>query len=195
MPIVHPYLSSPCFKHEEILEDDIEEVVDDNELCKPNDPEKKEWFQDLLDNLLDFLPLSNAGADEEESTNIDAFPDWKVPKKRRTGQVGRRAWSLDPPERLLYDHLSRHGGDFSMLKKCTHCITMDTPQWRNGPAGPGTLCNACGIRYKSGRLLPEYRPASSPAFGSSGYANCHKKVLKIRKYKKSRGDRDQDVLC
>ncbi|KAG1328082.1 GATA transcription factor 2 [Cocos nucifera] len=193
MPIVHPYLSSPCFKHEDILEDGEEEVVDDNELCKPNDPEKKEWFQDLLDNLLDFLPLSDGG-DAEESTNIDALADWKVPKKRRTGQVRRGAWSLDSPERLLYDHLLWDGGDFSMLKKCTHCITMDTPQWRNGPAGPGTLCNACGIRYKSGRLLPEYRPASSPASGSSGYANSHKKVLKIRKNKKSRGD-GEDVLC
>ncbi|XP_008783508.1 GATA transcription factor 2 [Phoenix dactylifera] len=195
MPIVHPYLSSPAFEHEEILEDGVEEVVGDSELCKPNDPEKQEWFQDLLDSLLDFLPLSDAG-DVEESTKVAAFADWRVPKKRRTGQlVRRRAWSLDPPARLLYhDHLSRDGDDFSMLKKCTHCITMDTPQWRNGPAGPGTLCNACGIRYKSGRLLPEYRPASSPAFGSSGYANNHKKVLKIRETKKSRGD-DEDVLC
>lgn len=185
MPIVHPYLSSPSLK--EILEDAIEEVVDDNEFCMPSDPKKREWLQDLLHNLLDFLPPSNAG-DEEESTNTAPFPYWQVPKKRRTGQVRPRAWSLDPPERLL-----RHGGDLGVLKKCTHCITMDTPQWRNGPAGPGTLCNACGIRYKSGRLLPEYRPASSPAFGCSGYANHHKKVLKIRKTKISGGD-GEDAL-
>ena len=24
---------------------------------------------------------------------------------------------------------------------------FDSPQWRRGPLGPGTLCNACGTRY------------------------------------------------
>eukprot|EP01088_Endostelium_zonatum_P004959 TRINITY_DN16353_c0_g1_i1.p1 TRINITY_DN16353_c0_g1~~TRINITY_DN16353_c0_g1_i1.p1 ORF type:complete len:226 (-),score=46.42 TRINITY_DN16353_c0_g1_i1:10-687(-) len=30
---------------------------------------------------------------------------------------------------------------------CYHCETTDTPTWRRGPAGPKTLCNACGIRW------------------------------------------------
>lgn len=32
-------------------------------------------------------------------------------------------------------------------KACQHCQTHYTSQWRTGPAGPSTLCNACGIRY------------------------------------------------
>ncbi|XP_020266808.1 GATA transcription factor 12-like, partial [Asparagus officinalis] len=36
-------------------------------------------------------------------------------------------------------------------RKCLHCATDKTPQWRTGPMGPKTLCNACGVRYKSGR--------------------------------------------
>ncbi|GFZ20956.1 GATA transcription factor 9 [Actinidia rufa] len=55
-----------------------------------------------------------------------------------------------------------------------------TPQWRTGPMGPKTLCNACGVRYKSGRLLPEYRPAKSPTFVSYKHSNSHKKVLEMR---------------
>jgi hypothetical protein len=31
---------------------------------------------------------------------------------------------------------------------CSLCHATETPQWRTGPDGPATLCNACGIRYK-----------------------------------------------
>lgn len=30
---------------------------------------------------------------------------------------------------------------------CELCQTTETPEWRRGPNGPATLCNACGIRY------------------------------------------------
>ncbi|KAL7153870.1 hypothetical protein ABFS83_04G197400 [Erythranthe nasuta] len=65
-------------------------------------------------------------------------------------------------------------------KKCTHCEVTKTPQWREGPLGPKTLCNACGVRYRSGRLYPEYRPAASPTFAPSLHSNSHKKVIEMR---------------
>ncbi|KAL8142857.1 hypothetical protein V2J09_015889 [Rumex salicifolius] len=66
-------------------------------------------------------------------------------------------------------------------RRCSHCQAQKTPQWRAGPMGPKTLCNACGMRYfKSGRLLPEYRPAKSPTFVSFKHSNSHKKVLQMR---------------
>ncbi|ONK78006.1 uncharacterized protein A4U43_C02F13220 [Asparagus officinalis] len=39
-------------------------------------------------------------------------------------------------------------------KRCTKCLSSKTPLWRPGPLGPKTLCNACGLRFNSGRLLP-----------------------------------------
>lgn len=30
---------------------------------------------------------------------------------------------------------------------CTDCGTLDSPEWRKGPSGPKTLCNACGLRW------------------------------------------------
>ncbi|KAI4385741.1 hypothetical protein MLD38_003735 [Melastoma candidum] len=66
------------------------------------------------------------------------------------------------------------------IRKCLHCHITKTPQWRAGPLGPKTLCNACGVRYKSGRLFPEYRPAASPTFVPSLHSNSHKKVLEMR---------------
>ncbi|KAF1882936.1 hypothetical protein Lal_00003118 [Lupinus albus] len=64
--------------------------------------------------------------------------------------------------------------------KCMHCEVKKTPQWREGPMGPKTLCNACGVRYRSGRLYPEYRPAVSPTFVPSLHSNSHKKVIEMR---------------
>lgn len=66
------------------------------------------------------------------------------------------------------------------VRKCMHCEITKTPQWRAGPLGPKTLCNACGVRYKSGRLFPEYRPAASPTFVPSLHSNSHKKVVEMR---------------
>ncbi|GMP63847.1 hypothetical protein CsSME_00025367 [Camellia sinensis var. sinensis] len=38
-----------------------------------------------------------------------------------------------------------------MKKCCADCKTTKTPLWRGGPAGPKSLCNACGIRYRKKR--------------------------------------------
>ncbi|CAH8386063.1 unnamed protein product [Eruca vesicaria subsp. sativa] len=67
------------------------------------------------------------------------------------------------------------------IRKCTHCETTKTPQWREGPNGPKTLCNACGVRFRSGRLLPEYRPASSPTFIPTVHSNSHRKIIEMRR--------------
>ncbi|RWW85876.1 hypothetical protein BHE74_00005415 [Ensete ventricosum] len=70
-------------------------------------------------------------------------------------------------------------------RRCSHCGVQKTPQWRAGPLGAKTLCNACGVRFKSGRLLPEYRPACSPTFVSHIHSNSHRKVLEMRRKKEA----------
>ncbi|KAI3798851.1 hypothetical protein L1987_34135 [Smallanthus sonchifolius] len=72
-------------------------------------------------------------------------------------------------------------------RRCSHCLVQKTPQWRAGPLGAKTLCNACGVRFKSGRLLPEYRPACSPTFSSEVHSNNHRKVLEMRRKKAEAG--------
>lgn len=73
-----------------------------------------------------------------------------------------------------------NNGQHQVTRRCSHCLSQRTPQWRAGPMGPKTLCNACGVRYKSGRLHPEYRPAKSPTFVSYLHSNSHKKVMEMR---------------
>ncbi|KAK4041570.1 hypothetical protein C8A01DRAFT_14707 [Parachaetomium inaequale] len=54
------------------------------------------------------------------------------------------------------DHHQRGGGGAGDKKKklkmaeeyvCTDCGTLESPEWRRGPGGPKTLCNACGLRW------------------------------------------------
>ncbi|CAI9768526.1 unnamed protein product [Fraxinus pennsylvanica] len=68
----------------------------------------------------------------------------------------------------------------SINKKCTHCEVTETPQWREGPMGPRTLCNACGVRYRSGRLFPEYAGRRSGCKLPSLHSNSHKKIVEMR---------------
>ena len=79
-------------------------------------------------------------------------------------------------------------------RKCLHCATEKTPQWRTGPMGPKTLCNACGVRHKSGRLVPEYRPAASPTFVETKHSNSHRKVMELRRQKELMKQQQQQVI-
>jgi hypothetical protein len=46
---------------------------------------------------------------------------------------------------------------------CHMCNTRETPEWRSGPDGPRTLCNACGLNWRSHRLnnSPDLRSSAA----------------------------------
>lgn len=60
-------------------------------------------------------------------------------------------------------------------KFCADCKTTKTPLWRTGPAGPRSLCNACGIRYRKRKMaggnpspeIKKEKPSSSSSSSSS----------------------------
>ncbi|KAH7685968.1 Zinc finger NHR/GATA-type protein [Dioscorea alata] len=54
------------------------------------------------------------------------------------------------------------GDPLLLARRCANCDTTSTPLWRNGPRGPKSLCNACGIRYKK-----EERRAAASSKGPS----------------------------
>jgi len=43
----------------------------------------------------------------------------------------------------------------SLSKQCLYCGRNQTPMWRRGPAGNQTLCNACGLQWKYGKILQD----------------------------------------
>lgn len=116
--------------------------------------------------------LEPSAASESDSGPIQVGkmfkPAKRVPKKKKV---------TSHPGVVEMRNFSDGSGE---TKRCTHCQVTTTPQWREGPMGPKTLCNACGVRYRSGRLFPEYRPAASPTFVPSLHSNSHKKVIEMR---------------
>ncbi|KAF8392626.1 hypothetical protein HHK36_022974 [Tetracentron sinense] len=69
-------------------------------------------------------------------------------------------------------------------KRCADCHTTKTPLWRGGPAGPKSLCNACGIRNRKRRraLLGLNRGGAvkNKKYRSSNSDNKHGVSLKLR---------------
>ncbi|CAI0551631.1 unnamed protein product [Linum tenue] len=72
------------------------------------------------------------------------------------------ASSSSPRENLLCamdPDMEKSGGsveeDCGEKKVCCDCKTTRTPLWRSGPAGPKSLCNACGIRFRKRRRAME----------------------------------------
>ncbi|CAL9760514.1 unnamed protein product [Musa acuminata subsp. burmannicoides] len=115
-------------------------------------------------------PLSAATSSDPESIG-ESCPAPPPPKKKKSKKKS-------PATAATAD--GEESGPPPPVRKCMHCEIQKTPQWRAGPMGPKTLCNACGVRYKSGRLFPEYRPAASPTFVPSIHSNSHKKVVEMR---------------
>ncbi|CAK8576644.1 unnamed protein product [Lathyrus sativus] len=112
----------------------------------------------------------------------------RKPRTNKTRRPNCNTWSFNPilcKAKKQRKKPEAQTGGAQLQRRCSHCQVQKTPQWRTGPLGPKTLCNACGVRYKSGRLFPEYRPASSPTFSGNIHSNSHRKVLEMRRRKET----------
>ncbi|XP_040383943.1 GATA transcription factor 7-like, partial [Oryza brachyantha] len=143
-------------------------------------------LQALLDNAgMEAAARGGGEAEEEEEeeeelewlSNKDAFPtvETMAPAPAVVVVVERKKVARRGP-RPQGPNAAAEGEGL----QCRHCGTTKTPQWREGPEGRRTLCNACGVRYRSGRLVPEYRPLNSPTFSPELHSNLHRRVLQLR---------------
>ncbi|KAL3953175.1 hypothetical protein ACCO45_013118 [Purpureocillium lilacinum] len=65
----------------------------------------------------------------EEDHDIPMYGDGMKPQYAMQHEVKKRRGRAAPPGR------------------CHSCNRIDTPEWRRGPDGARTLCNACGLHY------------------------------------------------
>ncbi|CAH8344316.1 unnamed protein product [Eruca vesicaria subsp. sativa] len=171
------------------LEDVLSLPGSDSKLNVPvGDLEDLEWLSNFVDDsyLYSEFPVNPVASMEvHERQYVPVKPRSK--RRRTNGHI----WSLESPySSSLYTTGKKKRGrpkaerdgvlHQQQRRCCSHCGVMKTPQWRMGPLGAKTLCNACGVRFKSGRLLPEYRPACSPTFSTEIHSNSHRKVLELR---------------
>ncbi|KAF8012584.1 hypothetical protein BT93_I0679 [Corymbia citriodora subsp. variegata] len=128
---------------------------------------------------------SSSSCSSSSSSNSPAASNWLV---RSSEQLENVIYSeRKPPAKKQKRPDQAAPGPAQPTRRCSHCGVQKTPQWRAGPLGAKTLCNACGVRFKSGRLFPEYRPACSPTFSSEVHSNHHRKVLEMRRKKEVLG--------
>ncbi|OIW06722.1 hypothetical protein TanjilG_11447 [Lupinus angustifolius] len=131
----------------------------------------------LGENMQPNVIISTKASSDSENF-AESQPVTKMRKQGSGEHKKKKKIKPSLPSAPAADDTSQNGSQ--AVRKCMHCEITKTPQWRAGPMGPKTLCNACGVRYKSGRLFPEYRPAASPTFCPSVHSNSHKKVLEMR---------------
>ncbi|EDO16968.1 hypothetical protein Kpol_1041p26 [Vanderwaltozyma polyspora DSM 70294] len=91
--------------------------------------------------------------------------------RSRSSTGGAAAETVDNrvSQELLLAESIRKTESYQM--SCVHCKEQDTPEWRRGPYGNRTLCNACGLFYrklikkfgnKQANLLMRYRREICP---------------------------------
>ncbi|KAL8478833.1 hypothetical protein ACS0TY_030639 [Phlomoides rotata] len=125
-------------------------------------------------------PVQTKARTKRARTGVRVWPVILSPSSSTSSSSSSNSTtSFLKPKRKPADHSS----SAAQPRRCSHCGVTKTPQWRAGPLGSKTLCNACGVRFKSGRLLPEYRPACSPTFSTDLHSNNHRKVLEMRRKK------------
>ncbi|CAA7030969.1 unnamed protein product [Microthlaspi erraticum] len=161
------------------LTDGLRDIIEDPNLLLEEDggefeeePSKSLYIDDTTNDLKNSLN-SPTVVTTRVKTSL-------APRRPRNKRGRRKRRSFKSADDLLDSEV-----DVTDQKSCLHCGTRNTPLWREGPKGAGTLCNACGMRYRTGRLLPEYRPASSPDFKPNVHSNFHRKVMEIRRERNS----------
>ncbi|KAK6260868.1 zinc finger protein [Theobroma cacao] len=165
-----------------------------HDLCLPSDDVAElEWLSQFVEDSFTDFP-SNSIAGTLNPRNDSSFSSKARSKRSRaaTAMKTTTTWTTMSEAAAPFTGNSKTKKEIQRqaspaadggVRRCTHCASEKTPQWRTGPLGPKTLCNACGVRYKSGRLVPEYRPAASPTFVLTQHSNSHRKVLELRRQK------------
>lgn len=143
----------------DLIDDDDDDEDDDDE----DDDERLCAFRPAA--LLEDSAAMRSSSDAEESDGDHVA----VHSQRKRGVKRSRPHATDANHRVSGRRAARKpagkAGKTSRVadayvsvdgkrqrRGCLHCGTVKTPQWRMGPEGKKTLCNACGVRHMKGIL-------------------------------------------
>eukprot|EP01114_Cavostelium_apophysatum_P005543 TRINITY_DN1672_c1_g1_i1.p1 TRINITY_DN1672_c1_g1~~TRINITY_DN1672_c1_g1_i1.p1 ORF type:complete len:296 (+),score=56.08 TRINITY_DN1672_c1_g1_i1:150-1037(+) len=79
-------------------------------------------------------------------------------------------YGADPSQVVMYESPSnnskkraRKANSSKRNLQCSACGVTKTPEWRRGPQGDHTLCNACGLQYAKSIKKTKEKPEGSPS--------------------------------
>lgn len=102
---------------------------------------------------LDSLP--QAPQRKRPRSNLEpGAPRKRLPSALQLASARFRTHSVLPPCRPGEPRRRHHSDTAAIVKVCANCTTCIAPEWRRGPDGKRSLCNACGLFYK--KLVNRY---------------------------------------
>ncbi|KAI7883453.1 GATA-domain-containing protein [Lichtheimia hyalospora FSU 10163] len=137
----------PPQRTQRTVEVDLSEAIETcYMLCQQIEKLQDEWpNRDIQEQL-----------DELYKTSIDLLQLIREPAAPVIGHVSkpeyamiRRARNLQEGMGMTYRRRTKKTTQVasSVGQRCHSCNTTETPEWRRGPDGARTLCNACGLHY------------------------------------------------
>ncbi|KAI8915538.1 hypothetical protein EDD86DRAFT_243548 [Gorgonomyces haynaldii] len=130
--------------------DIVQEPMDISTLEKMDvsDEEFVHWFMKMVQNACQYNP-------KEHNT---LFPDIQVDWSRYALQIEQKRRLTKYPSDKESDEdkkkkKKKKKEASTVPKVCEYCSTTETPMWRRGPSGKSSLCNKCGVKWRSGRIL------------------------------------------
>lgn len=117
----------------------------------PTSPQQLQMERSMTSNTIGASTNAGEESDEAESPLLDGTEDPKRKKKKPKQEEG--------------DYV------------CTDCGRVDSPEWRKGPLGPKTLCNACGLRWAKKIKRSGGDPNAVSKAGAAAKAQSAGKVL------------------
>ncbi|KAG6238384.1 hypothetical protein E4U24_007153 [Claviceps purpurea] len=102
--------------------------------------------------------LANADLIRQSLEHVKESVQASIQSERaREGNKAKPSPEQDHPDMVMFDASTKGQYAMSEVKKrrgraappgrCHSCNRIDTPEWRRGPDGARTLCNACGLHY------------------------------------------------
>nr|XP_019043308.1 hypothetical protein I302_07883 [Kwoniella bestiolae CBS 10118]OCF22238.1 hypothetical protein I302_07883 [Kwoniella bestiolae CBS 10118] len=104
----------------------------------------REELRELQLDLDEDLPYSSPSSSRSSSPSKAA-----TKSKGKTGRPPKEGKDKDKEKEKKRKKSSAGAGgkEGEGMHVCVTCGRTDSPEWRKGPLGPKTLCNACGLRW------------------------------------------------
>ncbi|KAI1178119.1 hypothetical protein F4777DRAFT_576423 [Nemania sp. FL0916] len=96
------------------------------------------WLKSQLENIRDMVQQTNAEKARDTSRNSG-------PSYDGDDDISMYGDNVKPSYGLA--EVKKRRGRAAPPGRCHSCNRIDTPEWRRGPDGARTLCNACGLHY------------------------------------------------
>ncbi|PWN20761.1 hypothetical protein BCV69DRAFT_198880 [Microstroma glucosiphilum] len=112
--------------------------------------------------------------------HAEEVPPLQKKQKKRMRQSEPGSDAVAGPSRTVDNEATKAQSDGAAEanKRCSSCGTANSPEWRKGPTGHKTLCNACGLRFSRSINRQQKKAEKERAKGlAAGKTHAHVHVL------------------